>query len=171
MLILRLCFVGALLILLMSARVYGQDSTRVLATKEMVQLLPDYIKGFQKSGEPVSKVIKVGGLQYSLCDKRFLKGVQRIKFLLFDFKEAPIMYSQAIKKWSLTAPVVTDSLVQRPLIIEGCEGWETFNQSMMSSQIFLGIHHRFFLTIEGESVELDKLKEVLQAVEFINFPR
>ncbi len=81
------------------------------------------------------------------------------------------MYSQATKKWSMATPVSTDSLVQCPLIMEGCEGWETFNQSMKSSQIFLGIHHRYFLTIEGEDIGLDKLKEVLQAVELVTFPK
>ena len=155
----------------MSVKAYGQDSTKVLSTKEITLLLPDYVKGFQKSGEPVSKVIKVGGIQYSLCDKRFLKGDQRIKFLLFDFKEAQIMYSQATKKWNLATPIVTDSLVQRPLVMDNCTGWETGNRKLSSSQIFLGIYNRYFLTIEGENVELEKLKTVLQEVDMSKFPR
>ena len=116
-------------------------------------------------------MIKVGSIQYSVCDKRFLKGQQRIKFLLFDFKETSIMYSQAIKKWSLATSVETDSLVQRPLVVKNCTGWETDNRKMSSSQIFLGIYNRFFLTIEGEHVELEKLKAVLQEVDMSKFPK
>ncbi len=161
----------AALVLVISANVHGQDSTKVLSANEIKQLLPDAVVDFKKDGKPVSKVIKVGGIQYSLCDKRFLNEEQHIKFLLFDFKEAPIMYSQAIKKWSLATPVDTDSLVQRALLIDGFEGWETYNQAMNSSQIFLGIHKRFFLTIEGEHVELEKLKTVLKEVDMSKFPR
>ncbi len=161
----------AALVLLISANVHGQDSTKVLSANEIKQLLPDAVVDFKKDGKPVSKVIKVGGIQYSLCDKRFLNEDQHIKFLLFDFKEAPIMYSQAIKKWSLATPVDTDSLVQRELVMEGCEGWETYNQAMNSSQIFLGIHKRFFLTIEGERVDLVKLKSLLTEVDLSKYPK
>jgi hypothetical protein len=165
----RFCF--AALVLLISANVYGQDSTKVLSANEIKQLLPDALADYKKSEKPVSKVIKVGGIQYSLCDKRFLKEDQHIKFLLFDFKEAPIMYSQAVKKWSLASPVDTDSLVQRAFLKDGFEGWETYNQGMNSSQIFLGIHKRFFLTIEGERVDLVKLKSLLTEVDLSKFPK
>ena len=73
----------AALVLLISANGYGQDSTKVLSAQEIVQLIPDEVKDFKKIGKPVSKVIKVGGIQYSLCDKRFLNEDQSIKFLLF----------------------------------------------------------------------------------------
>jgi hypothetical protein len=161
----------AALVLLISANVHGQDSTKVLSAQDIAQLIPDEVKDYKKIGKPVSKVIKVGGIQYSLCDKRFLNEDQIIKFLLFDFKEAPIMYTQAIKKWSLVTPVDTDSLVQRALVIEGCEGWETYNRSMNSSQIFLGIHKRFFLTIEGERVDLVRLKSLLTEVDLSKYPK
>lgn len=167
----RLFLLFATLILLISVNGNGQDSTKVLAADEIDRLIPDAVLDFKKSGKPVSKVIKVGGIQYSLCDKRFVNVDQNIKFLLFDFKEASIMYSQAIKKWSLATPVDTDSLVQRALIIEGCEGWETYNQAMNSSQIFLGIHKRFFLTIEGERVGLETLKSLLQEVDLSKYPK
>ena len=156
---------------LASVNVNAQDPILVLSANEIKQLIPDAVIDFKKSEKPISKVIKVGGIQYSLCDKRFENEEQHIKFLLFDFKEAPIMYGQAIKKWSLATPVDTDSLIQRALVIEGCEGWETYNRSMNSSQIFLGIHKRFFLTIEGERVGLEKLKTVLKEVDMNKFPR
>jgi hypothetical protein len=150
--------------------VHGQDSTRVLAINEIKELLPDYVEGFRKEDKPTSKLIKVGGIRYSLCDKRFLKGDQRIKYLLFDYKEAGIMYSQATKKWSSAKPIITDSLIQRPLIMENCSGWETFNRVMNSSQIFLGINDRFFLSLEGENVDLEKLKMLLGEIELKKFP-
>ena len=148
---------------------FSLSAQHSLPTEEIVKLLPDYLKGFQQTEAPISKLIRVGGIQYSLCDKRFSKGNQRIKFLLFDFKEAPIMYSQATKKWSSAIPIVTDSVVQRPFVIENCSGWETANYKMGSSQIFLGIYDRFFLTIEGENVEQERLKLLLQEVDFRKF--
>lgn len=171
MLIDRLLLIIAALVLLISVNVNGQDSTKVLSAHEIVQLIPDEVKDFKKSEKPVSKVIKVGGIQYSLCDKRFSNNDKNIKLLLFDFKEAPIMYSQAIRKWSLATTVDSDTVVQRALVIEGCEGWETYNQPMNSSQIFLGIHKRFFLTIEGERVGLETLKSLLQEVELSKYPK
>lgn len=142
----------------------------LLKGRELIKLVPQKIQGYTMQEEGRVSDMKVGTLKYSLCEKKFTRGKQIIKFLLFDYTEAPIMYSQAMKR-STPEFLQTDSLILRPLIFENGKGWESYSLKSSSSQIFMGISNRFFLMISGENVNLDKLKEVSDLFNYTNFPR
>lgn len=145
----------------------GQE---VLAPEKILKLTPEKIKGYIVDGEGRSTLIKMGTIRYSLVERRFAKGKEKVKILLFDYKEAPIMYKQAMRRWDKES-VVTDSLVLRSIELQNCTGWESYNRYAYTSQIFLGICDRFFLMISAENVPLDRLRETLDAFSFKDFPR
>jgi hypothetical protein len=144
----------------------GQE---VLKPEEMKKLVPEKIKGYNAESESKSSLIKMGDLRYSLCERKFYKGRQKVKILLFDYKEAPIMYNQAMRRWT-TPNVVTDSLVFRNITKNNYTGWETYNRVSSTTQIFIGIKDRYFLMISGENIELGMLQEVLQDFSFEGYP-
>ena len=150
----------------------AQKPSEVLSSEKIIKLIPNKIKEFHLSKDPNSKVIKLGTLRYSMAEKNFSANQQRsIKILLFDYKEAPIMYNQATRKWSTFTNLETDSVIQRPVDILGCTGRESYNFIRKNSQIILGINDRFFLTVEGTNVNLESLQKVVQAFKFETFPK
>lgn len=138
---------------------------------EMIKLIPDNVKGYWQEDESKSKQIRVGTLTYSICEKTFVSGTHSIKILLFDFRNAPIMYNQAMREWNNSHIVESDSLILRYVSVENCTGWESYNKNRGSSRIFLGICDRFFLNLAGENVNLDELKQVVKMIPLNKFPK
>jgi hypothetical protein len=149
---------------------YGQTA-HVLSPEKILKLIPDKINGFKEVDEPKARQTKLGNITYSLGEKHFNSGKRSIKILLFDYKEAPIMYNQAMKEWSSHAIVDTDSLVFRSLAMQNCSGWESYNVHSKRSQIFLGICDRFFMMMTGENTDLAVLKKALQDIRLAEFPK
>jgi len=133
--------------------------------------VPKRIKGFQQIIDPKALEMKVGAITYTLCEKHFDDNKRTIKILLFDFKEASIMYNQATRKWNHQLVVESDSVIERSVMIRNCNGWESFSKQNKTSQLFLGICDRFFLTITGENMELGELRKVLDEFPLEEFPK
>jgi hypothetical protein len=149
---------------------YAQ-SDKVLSSDKILRLVPNRIKGFQQLVDPKAMEMKLGTIAYTLCDKKFEDGKRSVKILLFDFKEASIMYNQATREWKDQSVIESDSIIQRSVIMTNCSGWESFNRQSKTAQIFLGICDRFFLTITGENVELEELRKVLGEFKLSEFPK
>lgn len=159
-----------LLLIIGPAVLYGQDS-HVLAPEKILRLIPDKISGFKEIDEPRARQTRLGNITYSLGEKHFQSGHRSIKILLFDYKEAPIMYNQAMKEWSSHAIVDTDTIVFRSLAMQNCSGWESYNIHSKRSQIFLGICDRFFMMMTGENTDLTILRRALQDIRIAEFPK
>ena len=146
--------------------------TKTLLAEDVLKLIPDKIEGFSQKEDSKSKVIKLGDIQYSIAEKHFKsKKQQTIKILLFDYKEAPIMYTQATKKFTSFTIIESDSLILRPSNVKDCSGWESYNVYRKNSQILLGVCDRFFLSVEGTNVDLESLKRAVQTFKFETFPK
>ena len=141
-----------------------------LSAEEVKKLVPDYLEGFNHDVEVKAKLIKVGDLQYSLCEHRFTKGKQSVRVLLFDYKDAQIMYKQVTKEWKNYSSVISDSLTFRSVKLTNCTGWESYHKNSSTSQIYIGICDRFLLNLTGEGVELEILKNFLSGFRFEKFP-
>jgi len=148
----------------------AQTSEHVLAAEEVIKLIPDRIKGFEQLIDPKASQTKIGSLTYALCEKSFSKGRKSIKILLFDYKEAPIMYTQAMREWGNRISIESDTLVFRSIVMENSTGWESYHRINRTSQIFLGICDRFFLMMTGQNVELELLKKALLEIRVEKFP-
>ena len=160
------------LVLFLSATVVrGWSQGSVLSPEEMRKLVPARVEGFREEDNIKGKLIQIGNLRYSLCEHRFSKGKQMIRVLLFDYKDAPIMYSQATRDWKNFFPVTSDTTILRPFGMEFCKGWESFNKRNNFSQIYAGICDRYFLNLTGEGVELETLKGVFNQFHFEQFPK
>ena len=155
--------------LLATSQVFSQ--VKVLPPDEIQLLIPHYLKRFQRSEELKGKLITIGNLQYSMCEQSFSNGKQRIKVLLFDFKDARIMYNQATREWKNFSPILTDSLTLQMIQMDNCSGWQSYKSSSKTSEIYVGICDRFFLTLTGERVELELLKFFLNQFSFDKFPK
>jgi hypothetical protein len=150
----------------------AEGQTVALSANKIIELIPNKFEDYRLNEDPQSKLIAFGTLRYSIAEKNFVGNRQRsIKILLFDFKEAPIMYKQATRKFSTFTPVDSDTLVVRSLIMTDCSGWESFNVKRNFSQILLGVCDRFFLTIEGTNVEINELKRIVQSFKFETYPK
>lgn len=152
--------------------VHAQNADKALPTNKILKLIPNKITGYYLNGEPQTRLIKLGTLQYSMAEKNFSTNRKRsIKILLFDYKESPIMYNQATRKWKTFKTIETDSLIQRPTKIDNCSGWESYDATRKNSQILVGIFDRYYLTVEGKNVDLEFLKKVLSGFNFDTFPK
>lgn len=152
--------------------VSAQADVNILSADKIIELIPSKISGFYSSADPISKVIKLGTLRYTVAEKTFGASKKRsVKILLFDYKEAPIMYNQATRKFNTFTPLESDSLILRSVVMKDCTGWESYNVHQKNSQILLGICNRFFLTIEGTGVDLEALKMIVRQFRFETFPK
>lgn len=79
------------------------------------------------------------------------------------------MYNQATQIFNTSIPIETDTLTFRHVVMSGYTGWESYDVKRKKSQILLGIHNRFFLTIEGTNVDLEILQYVLHEFKFGDF--
>jgi hypothetical protein len=150
----------------------AQKENATLTADELVKLIPNKFEDFYMNSDPQSKLIAIGTLRYSIAEKNFVASRKRsIKILLFDYREALIMYNQATRKFSTYTPITSDTLVFHSLAMTDCTGWESYNVRRNFSQIMLGVCDRFFLTIEGTNVELRELKKVIGAFKFDTFPK
>src|SRR6476620_4709136 len=114
---------------------FGQTSDKILSSEKIIKLMPREIKDFYPEGEAKGKVIKLGNIQYSMAEKNFAATKRSIKILLFDYKEAPIIYNQATRKFISFTTVESDSLSLRPAVMTDCTGWESYNFHKKNSQI------------------------------------
>ena len=160
----RICLFGAFVFIFICGE------AQVLSTEEMLKLVPDKINGFRKSDEPRVHQLKIGDLSYSICQKGFSSGSKQITILLFDFKNAPIMYMQVTREWQTYQTVDSDSLTLRQIVAPNYFGWESNNSTTRSSKIFLGISKRFYMAIDGKNILLDDLRNVLNHFTLEVFP-
>lgn len=139
--------------------------------EEMKKLLPKEIEGFTTQSRPVTRLIKIGTLSYSLAEQSFSKSKRKIKILLFDYNNALIMYSQATNKWKDMPTIENDSVISRFIELNDCIGRESFNKINNTSQILLGISDRFYLTLAGERIDLETLHGIVRLFDLSQFPR
>ena len=57
-----------------------------------------------------------------------------------------------------------------PIVEANYFGWESNNQAIRSSKIFLGISNRFYMAIDGKNVLLDDLRDVIKLFSLELFP-
>jgi hypothetical protein len=150
----------------------AQLTGKPLSAEEIVKLIPRKIHEFYPSSDSKGRVVKLGTLQYSMAERNFAANRKRsIKILLFDYKEAPVMYNQATRKWSTFRTIESDSLIQRLTIVDNCPAWESYDAKRKNSQILVGIFSRYFLTVEGTNVDLEALKKAVSEFRFDTFPK
>jgi hypothetical protein len=147
------------------------SAQKLLPPESLSKLIPNKIGGFYEDGEMRGSQKAIGDLSYSVCERRFSKGKQRVKILLFDYKDAQIMFKQAMKNGLNNKGLETDSLISRNITAANYTGWETYSRSAASSQIFLGIADRFFLMLSAENVDLNSLQSVLSNFNLESFSK
>jgi hypothetical protein len=162
-------FFGWFLFIIGSCELRAQPQE--LTSLEIINLIPNKVKGFTQEDDFKSKQIKIGTITYSITEKKFVAVKQSIKILLFDFTNASIMYEQALRDWKRNPTVESDTLIYRYVSMENCRGWESYSQRSHAAQIFLGICDRFFLALTGENVSLDQLRQVVRAMQIEEFPK
>ena len=161
-----------LVLLACSPEIFSQNEIEILSTDKIIKLIPNKIIGFRLRTDPRSKLMKLGTILYSMAEKDFSASKNRsIKILLFDYKEAPVMYNQATGKWTTFSTIETDSLIRRPTKIDNCTGWESYDAARKNSQILVGIFNRYYLTVEGTNVDLEFLKKVVSEFKLDTFPK
>jgi len=151
---------------------WAEAQEKALSPKEIRYLIPADIDHFHHDRENIKgKLMQIGDLQYSFCEHRYTRKKQVIKVLLFDYKEASIMYDQLIKQWSNYKPITSDSIVLRSMMLTNGNGWESYYRVSNTSKIIALINGRFFLSMTGEEVDLETLNDVLKQIDIENFPK
>jgi hypothetical protein len=145
--------------------------SQVLPPQKINKLVPTKIKGYSSKGEPKSSQVKIGTITYSMCERTFASGHKNVRILMFDYEDAPIMFTQAMKKWGEVKLQESDSIVFRPFASPQVDGWESYTRESKHAQLILGINGRFFLTLSGENLELNELKGFLDNFDFEKFPK
>jgi hypothetical protein len=147
----------------------GQGNS-ILAPDDMIKLIPKKVEGFNLVDQHKGRTMKIGTLTYSMVERSFIKNKRKVTILLFDYNNAPIMYSQATGKWSNLPEVDTDTVSQRSFLLIENKGWEHYHKLNNSSQVLLGIKNRFYLIVSGEGVDLEALRTILALFPLAEFP-
>jgi hypothetical protein len=145
------------------------SAQKLLPPEALSKLIPNKIGGYHEDGDMRGSQKAIGDIRYTVCERRFSKGKQKVKILLFDYKEAQIMFKQAMKNAQNNKGLETDSLVSRNIAATNYIGWETYSRKAASSQIFLGIADRFFLMLSAENIDLTSLQSILSGFNLENF--
>lgn len=149
----------------------AQEKNEVLTPRQLMKLLPDKVNGYEQLEDSRSSEIKIGNITYSLCEKIFNRNKNNVKVLLFDFKNAQVMYDQAVRPWRNAEEVNSDTVKQRHVQWEGNMGWESENTFSKTAQVFVAVNNRFIMSIIGESSDLKDLHDVLNGVDASRFPQ
>ncbi len=160
-----------LLLQLFALPAIAQEKNEVLPPRQLMKLLPDKVKGYEQLEDSKSSEIKIGNITYSLCEKVFNRNKNNVKVLLFDFKNAQVMFDQAVRPWRNAEEVNSDTVKQRHLQWEGNQGWESENSFSKTAQVFVAVNNRFIMSIIGERTDLKDLHEVLSGVDVSRFPQ
>jgi hypothetical protein len=150
---------------------YGQRTDKVLPAEKIINLVPDRIKGFSQFANPKARQTKLGDITYSLCEKVYSSDKKIIKVLLFDYKEATIMYQQAMRELANRQTIESDTIIFRAMNLTEGKAWEGYSANNNSSQIFMGINERFYLVISAEKTDLESLENFLLLIPIKDFPR
>ena len=162
------CALGYVLVFL-SLTGFAQ-TTKTLDPSEIAKLLPSKIKPYRVE-DSKSRLLEIGSLRYSLSERKFLSRDKSIKVLLFDYAEAPVMFSQSVKKWQQMPETKNDSIAFSTFSNQFGQVWESEHSKYKRSQIILSINDRFFMTMEGENVLLGQLREFFQNFNLEKFPK
>jgi hypothetical protein len=160
----------ATLFLSLTAETYSQ-STRLLSERELSKLLPQRIKGYSLSQESKTMTVKVGSLTYVLCQHNFTSRGKSIQLLLFDYLEAPIMFSQSLKKWNEMIPVSSDSVFFGKVADSVDHEFHSYTHHGKRAQVVMTIADRFVLHASAEGMTLQELKANLSLIDTSRFPR
>lgn len=155
-------------LILISSFAFGQR--QALTSDKIGRLVPHKVKGYTASNFKNSLIV-LGTLRYSLAERSFSRGNKSLKVLLFDYAEAPIMFDQAIRKWSQMNSIENDSVIYRPYAHTDSTSWESYSLASKKAQIVMGINKRFFLTVTGEKLELEELHQILTLFPFEKYPK
>lgn len=142
----------------------------LLTADEMIKLVPDRLEEFNRTDQNKGRTIKIGTLTYSIVERNFSKQKRKVVILLFDYNNAPIMYSQATKKWKDQPNIENDTIVDRSFVFSDSPGREYYHKFNKSSQLMLGINSRFYLLLRGEGVDLEALRAILRLFPFPVYP-
>lgn len=160
------------LCLFLFVSVVGQaQKVETLKPAAISKLIPSKIKGYNVKGDSKSSVHTIGSLRYSISEKTFSSRDRIIKILLFDYVEAPIMFSQSTKKWSEMPEVKTDSILFSNVVSDYGNRWESEHPYSKRSKLLLSVNNRFFLTLEAENMSLVELREFFKNFDLEKFPK
>lgn len=142
-----------------------------LKPRAISKLLPAKIDGYKLERDSRSSILTIGTLRYSLCERIFSDGDRRIKILLFDYAEAPVMLNQSVKKWGEMSDINNDSVTFTSGRNSYGKQWESSHPRSQRSQLLLSINKRFFLTLEADNVSMEALKEFADRnIDLAKFP-
>lgn len=133
--------------------------------------MPGKVKGFHVQSNSKSKEIQLGTLTYSVSEKSFAHGVQEIKFLVFDYNKASVMYNQSLDIWKAYPTIHSDSIMSEPIAIAGGVGWQSYQKKSGIGKIVLALHDRFILNINSQDVEPAALRAIFDQIPFADFPK
>jgi hypothetical protein len=143
---------------------------KALSADKVGRLVPVKLKGYFSAGAKNSSV-EIGTIRYSLAERNFSRREKSIKILLFDYAEAPVMFTQAIRKWGQMNVVENDSVVFRPLVTGDSSAWESYSKVNQHYQVIMGINKRFFLTVNSDRITPEEVQQILGLFPFERYPK
>lgn len=149
----------------------AQPHAAKLPLRDLLNLIPNELAGYDQVGKFKSREIKIGTMSYTVGEKEFSHQRSRVKLLLFDYQDAPVMFEQTTRPWLNTAVVDSDSVKRQRIEWVGNKGWESENTSTQSAQVALAINQRFVLMLIGENCRLSDLYTILGIFDLSRFPK
>lgn len=163
-------YVALICICLMAANLFGQTS-KCLTPKQLDRLLPKKIEGFRDETDPRSIQTKVGNLVYTLAERNLKTKTGKVKLLLFDYVEAPVMFQQATKQWTAMPQNTTDSTSFIATLSDSVSTWRSVDRVHGRDQLVITLYKRYLINITSQGLADDQLNQLVRLIEPSKFPK
>lgn len=148
----------------------GRAQFSILTIEQLGELTPEKIEGYRLVESLKGRSLKIGTLSYSMMERTFVQGKKQIKFMLFDYNNASVMFRQATQKWKNAEGHETDLILENTYELQNQPGWMQYDKANNKAQITLGIQNRFYLVLNGVGVPFSDLDNIAKIFDVVRFP-
>lgn len=155
------------LALLMSTLSYAQEKS--IDYKLLLNKIPSTIKGYTQEGDPDGMNMDMNGMSWSSATREFSNGDKNLSITIIDYHGAASMYTGFAMAWGNSMHFEDESSIAGTTTVDGLKGIENYDKKDKSSSLVLGVHDRYYLSIEVDD-DLDFVKSIVSSLNLSSLP-
>ncbi len=156
------------LFLFVASFLYAQD--KAVDYKTLQAKIPSSIKGYSQKGDADGMNMDMNGMSWSSATKKFSKGEKSLTVTIIDYQGASAMYTGFAMAWGNTMHFEDESSIAGTTTVDGFKGMENYDKKDKSSTLVLGVHDRYYVSIEADE-NLNFVKSVVSSLKLSSLPK
>ena len=141
----------------------GDPAVEVVNWRKLQELLPNKAAGLPRTKES-GETAGAFGMTFSQAEATFEKNDKLIRFQIVDTGGLGVVINSAAAWSTVTIDREDSNGYERTTTIEGYKAFERYDKVSRHSQLSILVGDRFLVTLEGQRVELNDLRDALDEV-------